>query len=39
MGEFRSRELTIGQCDPASDAFFVISNYLSSPNVLLVDSP
>ena len=22
MGEFLSRELTIGQCDPASDAFF-----------------
>ena len=22
MGEFLSRELAIGQCDPASDAFF-----------------
>ena len=22
MGEFLSRELTIGQCDPAHDAFF-----------------
>ena len=22
MGEFLSRELTIGQCDPASDPFF-----------------
>ena len=22
MGEFFSRELTVGQCDPASDAFF-----------------
>ena len=22
MGEFLSRELTVGQCDPASDAFF-----------------
>ena len=24
MGEFLSRELTIGQCDPASDAFFTV---------------
>ena len=24
MGEFLSRELTVGQCDPASDAFFTV---------------
>ena len=26
MGEFLSRELTVGQCDPASDAFFSRNN-------------